>query len=150
MRANKRHKLYVHVQKRSATRSNPAEILQSRKIKVVFPPNLLNLCSNVLQTSIIYCLVNFSIIALQTLSIYCLKNTSFALLHTLHQALLPHHKTLAVLLVVKGGCCLVGTNIRAVRFEIFRTERGERQSRRLLIRQAKKKNLKISAIRHGY
>jgi len=28
-----------------------------------------------------------------------------------------------------------------VRFEIFRTERGERQSRRLLIRQAKKKNL---------
>ncbi|MFP1667014.1 hypothetical protein [Gardnerella leopoldii] len=41
---------------------------------------------------------------------------------------------------------MVGTNIRAVRFEIFRTERGERQSRRLLIRQAKKKNRKISAM----
>ena len=39
-----------------------------------------------------------------------------------------------------------GANIRVVRFEIFRTERGERQSRRLLIRQAKKKNRKISAI----
>ncbi|ADB13696.1 hypothetical protein HMPREF0424_0363 [Gardnerella vaginalis 409-05] len=45
---------------------------------------------------------------------------------------------------------MVGTNIRAVRFEIFRTERGERQSRRLLIRQAKKKNRKISAIKRGY
>ena len=43
-----------------------------------------------------------------------------------------------------------GTNIRVVRFEIFRTERGERQSRRLLIRRVKKKNRKISAIRHGY
>ena len=37
-------------------------------------------------------------------------------------------------------------DISVVRFEIFRTERGERQSRRLLIRQAKKKNRKISAI----
>ncbi|MFP1676205.1 hypothetical protein ACLD6A_01935 [Gardnerella sp. Marseille-Q9691] len=37
-------------------------------------------------------------------------------------------------------------DIRVVRFEIFRTERGERQSRRLLIRRVKKKNRKISAI----
>ena len=110
----------------------------------------MKLCSNALLTAIICCLVSFNSIALQTLSIYCLKNTSFALLHTLHQALLPHHKTLAVLLVVGDRNCLVGTNIRAVRFEIFRTERGERQSRRLLIRQAKKKNRKISAIKRGY
>ncbi|MFP1717578.1 hypothetical protein ACLD5J_04090 [Gardnerella leopoldii] len=37
-------------------------------------------------------------------------------------------------------------DIRVVRFEIFRTERGERQSRRLLIRRVKKKNRKISAM----
>ncbi|EIK78183.1 hypothetical protein CGSMWGv6420B_05211 [Gardnerella vaginalis 6420B] len=37
---------------------------------------LMKLCSNALQTAIIYCLVNFNSIALQTLSIYCLKNTS--------------------------------------------------------------------------
>ena len=58
--------------------------------------------------------MKFCSCALQTLSTYCIENTSVrAVAHTTPNAPTTP-KTLAVLLVVRGGCCLRGTNVSVV------------------------------------